>query len=638
MRCLSPTKQKFKDIKMYGFDIETCNKNKDFLMASVVDNHNEWVFYDKQELIDFFKTKKFWNSYVIATNLQFDFFGTFFGSKEAREFKLLFRGSELLYSLSYIKDKKFRYKPYKSRKICFIDTMNYVRMSVDNLGKIIGVKKLKDDVKSFIGERPQTQEQWEILKRYNVRDSQISLRIMEFLYDSFIKLGANCETTIAKTSLSLFKNKYLKTKYYGHNDDILLSIFKGYYGGDTQAYVRGKIENSWYYDFNSLYPSVMLNEYPNPNSLNTNHRNTIEYIQNFEGMADVEVSCPYMDYPLLPSRINQKLIFGYGTFRGYYTNLELRKAIELGYVIKKVYHNIYYKQNCRPFYNFVMDLYDKRKQYKEQGNKMEKVVKLLMNSLYGKFGQKFIDRDNWEYNNYTLEELHKLDYFETFGDFIRVKKAYSRPGNFCIPIWAAYTTAYGRLKLHQIKIMCDPQYNDTDSVFTRKKFAHSNELGKLGLECQIKSGVIVKSKFYYIDTGEYKKVVIKGLGGRLNYDQFIDILENGLFRYEKFMKLKESMRRNFTPNEIVDVKKMLDMEDDKRKWDNLFNPDELQFSKPLLIEDGMTELMIERDRIKAEQDYQRRMEKDLLNDKSDFFDSMGDDISKQEFFERETEQ
>ncbi len=44
---------------------------------------------------------------------------------------------------------------------------------------------------------------------YNLKDSEISYKFMRFLFDSFEELGASPKMTIASTSMSLFKNKFL---------------------------------------------------------------------------------------------------------------------------------------------------------------------------------------------------------------------------------------------------------------------------------------------------------------------------------------------------------------------------------------------------------------------------------------------
>lgn len=157
-----PTRQLNFTKKVYGFDIETCNKNKSFLCASVYLNDNKkWIFYNKKDLINFFKTKRFCNSYVVATNLGFDFNGTFFNSEEIKDFFVLYRGSDLIIARTFIKGTKFhKINPNKkANSLTFIDTMNYAKLSVDKLGKILKLPKLKKP--SFLGKYPKNKAEWE---------------------------------------------------------------------------------------------------------------------------------------------------------------------------------------------------------------------------------------------------------------------------------------------------------------------------------------------------------------------------------------------------------------------------------------------------------------------------------------------
>jgi len=586
---LKPTKQRIFKGDIFGFDIETANDNKDFVCASIWHENPKFCksFLDKKELINYFKLKRFKGSYVAATNLAFDFFGTFFGEEEVKNFKTLFRGSGLLFAKTFIENQKFclhRKKKKKNPSLTFIDTGNFASLSVADLGNLIGVKKL--DSPSFIGEWPKNRSQWREMVKYNMRDSEVSARALRFLFDSFQELGATPKLTIASTSMSLFKNKYLKKTFYRHPESILLELFEAYYGGRTEAFKRGPIKNYNYYDVNSLYPDVMRNEFPDPNSLRFNRKNDVRYIESFEGVADVTIHCPDMEYPLLPYRTNDKiskLIFPTGTFRGKYSFVELRKALQLGYVIKEIHKNIYYTKKCRPFYDYVNDLYNKRLEYKKQKSPMQYVTKILMNSLYGKFGQKFMDKDNWEPFNHTPEDLAKLKDFRVYGDYIYYKKKISAAA-FCIPIWALYVTSYARNKLHDYITRCDPAYVDTDSLLTQKNFFTTNELGGLKLEHDVKTGFVIKPKFYALITQDNKKMVkAKGIGFKLCMADFHKILECKSVTYKKFVKFKEAIRRGFIPNEIIDITKELDLNDNKRVWSRPLSFDTLEGSKPINI-------------------------------------------------------
>jgi len=580
LKILKATRQKEFKKKIFGFDVETYSVKNHFYCASIYGDEYQKTYMDKDEMIeDLKKNRIFRDSWICATNLGFDFFELFSGKEELKKAKFVWRGSDLICAKMRINN---------GQNVTFIDTMNYAKMSVEKLGNIIDVKKLKKP--ACLGKRPKTKEEYDELIRYNMRDSEVSQKFIRFLYDAFYGLGATPKMTIASTAMSLYKNRYLIDDYFVHPDDILIEQFKGYYGGRVEAFKRGHIEDCIYYDFNSLYPSVMRNEYPDPNSLRRCRENDIVKIESYEGMSDVEVSAPDIKIPLLPFRdeVNHKLIFPAGNFRSWQTHAELREAVKLGYTIKKVYKTYYYKKECRPFASYVEDMYKLRQRYKKEGNNMELVVKLLMNSLYGKFGQKFMGKDDWQPIPETLEELNKYANFERIGDYIRIKKDYQPPSCFCFPIWAIYTTSYGRLKLYDTLSYTDPFYCDTDSIITQKRLPDSSELGKLKVELYIKDGIIVKPKFYCLNGIEEDYVKAKGVGVKMSSEMFKRFMTDPSITYKKFMRFKESTRRGFKVNEIVDMTKNMSLEDNKRIWQRPFDHKELQYSIPQFLTDGIS--------------------------------------------------
>jgi len=586
-RLLKKTKQRPFNTNIYGFDLETHGQKNEFYCGSVYkDDEHKWTFFKKQDLINFFKSKNCRDSVIFATNLGFDFFGTFKDTPEMKNFNILFRGSHLINARSRIVNSEFvavTPEGVKSRSIKFVDTMNYAPMSVQKLGKLIGIDKITKP--SFLGRLPQNDLEVVEMVEYNMKDAEISKKSGEFLMKAFYDLGATPKDTIASTSMSLFKNKYLDRSYIRNETGDLLDIFKAYYGGRTEVFKRGLIKDYFYYDFNSLYPSVMLNEFPDPNSIRVTYFNDVKHINFYEGVSHVDIFCPYMDIPLLPFRSDdKKLTFPTGDFSGWYSHVELRKAIDLGYVIKKVHKSIYFKEKCKPFVDYVTDLYTLRLKYKSEGSSMELACKLLMNSLYGKFGQKFTDIEDWKhFDNLSQEQIEKFDSIERIENFARLKKDMQEPSSFCINIWAVYVSAYGRLKLYDVLKKCDPVYCDTDSIVTKEKIPVSDVLGDLKLEYIINEGVIVKPKMYMIN-GLAKLKGVRGfrIDSRLTGDDFVKVLGDGSVTYQKFIKFKESLRRGLCVNELVEVTKKINLEDSKRDWYGaVFNPEELQVSRPL---------------------------------------------------------
>lgn len=638
MYVLKPSRQKHNHKVIVGFDIETYGQKNEFLLCSFWKSDNDFkVCYSKEEAFAYLLSGKLKDCIVVASNLSFDFFGLFHNSIYTRDFNMLFRGSDLICAKSYFYNGRLNKKSdgHKSL-IMFLDTMNYAKMSVENLGKIISVPKLHKPKR--LGKKPVNKSEWDYLVKYNINDSKISCLALRFLYDKFEDLGATAKLTLASTSMSLYKNKYLANIYFRHDELILIDLFEGYYGGRTEAFKRGKFKKHNYYDVNSLYPSVMLKKFPDPNSLRVSHYDENKFIQQYEGLSRVTVVSPdSMHYPLLPFRTKDKLIFPLGEFTSWQSHIELRKALELGYKIKKVFKSYYYLKNCEPFKGFINDMYGLRSSYKVDKNPAEMVVKILMNSLYGKFGQKFLNKENLIPNNLSAEELHKLKSFEILGDegeYLRIKQD-RIPSAFCIPIWALYVTAYGRLRLYDLIVESNAIYCDTDSIITEKVMPCSDKLGDLKLEMFIDKGFIVKPKFYAVRSNGKDYIKIKGVGTKITWTQFRDLFVDNKITYTKFMKIRESLRRGFIPNEIKEVYKQLSLEDEKRVWDGKFDSNRLQDSVPLNIN---TYQLSEKEMIKSELLAKKKYDKKIKEQaKSDLFDkfSKGKDISDKEFIENE---
>jgi hypothetical protein len=371
---------------------------------------------------------------------------------------------------------------------------------------------------------------------------------------------------------------------------------------------------------NSLYPSVMIKEYPNPNSLRHCYKNSLEKINKYHGISDITFDCPYMKYPLLPVRTKDKLLFCVGkNIRGFYTHIEIRKAIELGYKIKKVHETYYFKETIYPFVDYVNDLYAKRMEYKKQKSPMEDITKLMLNSLYGKFCQKFLDKENIV-SSIIFDDTNKnIKSFEPYNDnnFVRVVED-REPSNFCMVMWGSMVTAYARLEIYKYLSEHNPTYCDTDSIITRHTIPTSEKLGDMKLEMEIKSGIIVKPKFYAIInksskpmfckkcgclmelfdenynifrcvacniTSNRNKIKIKGIGIKMQMPIFLQTVfsDEHKISYEKIAKFKESLRRKLCINEVIPITKVLNLRDNKRVWDKIINYSMLNDSEPMDI-------------------------------------------------------
>lgn len=153
-----------------------------------------------------------------------------------------------------------------------------------------------------------------------------------------------------------------------------------------------------------------------------------------------------------------------------------------------------------------------------------------------------------------------------------------------MPIWSCYVTAYARILIHKYIEKLQPVYVDTDSCITKIKIDDSKKLGEMKLEEYINTGMIIKPKMYFNN----EKVKIKGVRIPKEERKLLrlknNIINNKPVKYEKFIRMKEGVKRNIKINRIVVIEKHINLEDDKRNWNGKnFNPNELQESEPLCI-------------------------------------------------------
>lgn len=576
-----------------GFDIETRGKTNEFLMGSIVhdvSNHgglhdnkeNIEVFHDKNEMIERMTSKSFSRGFLwFATNLQFDLLGMFKKTKYLGNLKFIMRDSRMI-SAKYVNKE---HDKYKRSGIKFYDTLNHAKISVKQMGELLNFPKYEKP--NFLGQYPIDKEEWKILEDYNIRDSQITRRFAMFLQDNYNRIGCNLKCTLPSSSMDLYRRKYMNNTIYQPKLAYIKYMMMGYYGGRTEAIKRGRIEDCYLYDINSLYPTAMsIYEFPNPNKCyyKKYESNDLFQIMNYEGVANIEMIAPDTNLPYLPVRYNNKLVFPQGIIKGHYTFFEIREALKMGYELIKIYDCIYYPEKHKPFKDFVHDNYSNRLKCKIDKSPIELVYKILLNSLYGKFAQKINSEPEilhesaltgnefmnlWQNPNIELQIIN---------DYLYIKK--KEPGKiaeYINPIYSIYVTAYARHILYK-SLPSDVYYMDTDSCITKEKISTGTMLGEWKQEADIEEGIIVKPKMYYYND----KVKVKGCG-RMNVQEFKHLLKTNQYSFNRITKFKESVRRNIEFNTNLEVTKNLSLEDNKRQWEKAFNENEMQESTPLIL-------------------------------------------------------
>jgi len=418
---------------------------------------------------------------------------------------------------------------YKGKVIEFRDSFAILPVSLKNLTIDYNVehKKLQMDYNLGIND-----------KRFIEYFKNDLMGLYEVLEQSKELLNSY---TIASATMNNYLKNFYKKKVSNYSFKVDELFRNGYYGGRVEIFkMRG--ENLHYYDVNSLYPSVMYDfEYPLIENNNIEYVN--EFIPDALGYYYIRVKVPETEYiPLLPYRDKEgKLLFPQGTWQGWYYSPEVSKAIELGYDVK-VIKGYVFKRTDYIFREFV-DYYYNIKKNSSGAKKF--IAKLMLNSLYGKFGQ------HRELDTFEVSEDSPYMYLP-YLNLVRVKTlSYAKYIHSEI---AGLITSYARLRLYSLFERAGKEniyYCDTDSVITSKELNTSDKLGDIKNEDNIKSFIAINPKVYAYITTDNSKIVIKAKGldaKALKYQDFENALYKGdfsafIYQFERLATFKEVKTR-----------------------------------------------------------------------------------------------
>ncbi len=442
-------------------------------------------------------------------------------------------------------------------KIEFRDSLLYLPISLEELSNIFcfNYKKLNfnhsnSNIKNYINNPDFKKE----LINYCLTDALVLQEGFEnFLKHIRIKLDIEPLKSLSLPGISL---RYYRSKFYDdknlpierldENKDSF--IRKGYRGGIVELF-KPHLLNGYHYDVNSLYPFIMKS-YPMPIDIGE-WTDKID-IENFFGFIKVEVTSPEnIRIPFLSYYDEQMgLISPIGTWTEVYFSEEIKYALTLGYKFKYI-HGISYKKSIL-FDKFIDSLYTLRLNYPKQ-NPLNFIAKLLMNSLYGRFGMrnemlksKIID--NKEITKYisiydvssittfthkslvsfnenpVLNKLNKLLELNMINieDYYKLSKKPSSLNESSAVQIAAAITAYSRIYIDRFKrdTHLDVYYSDTDSIFCKNPLPISSisdtELGKFKLESKVKEGLFLSPKVYMVKKSDNTiDIKFKGLNKEL---------------------------------------------------------------------------------------------------------------------------
>lgn len=524
-------KQK-KPVKILTLDTETYNGLLGGLKRLAVYDgirvRYGYTFYDAEEILLQYSSAGF-KVVCYCHNLEFD----------GRKLPELFEKNRIVWEKCFIING--RLARITTKNYCIQDSFKLMPKSLKSLSEDFEVEHGKLDLWEKVQEvyPNQYNDIVDFLDRCNLEDKLFLeylgydvISLYEVIYKMIGLTGLTEEVfveriTTASLSRYIFKNGYKghEFKYnsenaqsdyqklctYNYNKDLDTEEFlrASYCGGRVEVFKPKLLVKGFHYDVNSLYPYVMLGNYPiGKPEFYSNKKVAEEYFNRWLsdkigiGFLSCTVFIPLQNIPPLPAKMG-KLCFPCGVVYGTWNFEELEFAIkECGVEILE-YHEVCYYPNTFPiFYDFVQTFSKIKEQASiDKNESLRSLAKLILNVGYGYTGMRRDDKTSlipWnkrdKYNNimFADEELGFCEIPALIkADYIQVAVA-------------STVTCRARLVLLKGLRLADSvgnaYYCDTDSIVCDKplpdSMVHDTHLGKFKLEGEPIKGLFLRPKVY----------------------------------------------------------------------------------------------------------------------------------------------
>lgn len=418
--------------------------------------------------------------------------------------------------------------------IQFCDSLYLLRSSLAELSKVFLGEQGKIKLDKLPHEIWQTDR--DLYFEYLRKDCESLLFVLEHSLAALRKIAPikNLGATIGSTAMTVFRTGFLKTPIATPNGKAEKEFLReGYRGGRVEVFQYGHFDNMVVYDINSLYPSAMISsEMP----ISDRMIDTSVYREKMLGIYELDFQQTRTDLPPL------FLVDGDGTYegRGVYFTPEIQQFLRLGLGKIKFRTGYAFVDSGKPFDDYVAALYKWR--LTDRKGPVGLLCKYLLNSLYGKFGQKSV--------------RESLEIYDNSEDQIAAWKKHREKGKKINPVSddlsivaieescdvafehvgiAGMITSQARSMLYTYVMEAGAKnvtYVDTDSIHCigpcLDKFV-SESLGSLKIEAN-GQGVYAGKKLYSIrESNGATKVRAKGvsIGGRngcsFNFDDMVRV-------------------------------------------------------------------------------------------------------------------
>lgn len=449
---------------------------------------------------------------VVAYNMGFDF--------------RILSGFKVLMGLGYKPQKLFLSSTCVilhflrgKHRITILDMMNYLEGTLESWGDLLGIAKIEVDFASVSDDK--------LLKHCNA-DVDILREVWRRWRDfvSVNDLGHFCPTRAAQ-ALTAFRHRFMPKPMLIHASKEATEIERAsYFGGRTECFHVGKLPGPPFFklDVNSMYPAIMRKVAV-----------PIKFLRIVEGIGlsrlyrGVRRCCLVAEVfvktrtPCYPYRSKVGMMFPVGEFWTTLATPELAFALAHKHV--KAVGRVCVYDSAVMFRRYVDTLYKIRRGYRSKGDDVfQEMVKYLLNSLYGKFGQR---NEVWRYDGHNSSNadgairVFDLDTGEWVRQYTICGRTWSQIGKqeayHSFPAVSSHITSAARMLLWRLICMAGRKnvfYCDTDSLIVNragrqrlKPYLDDTALGRLKLEYKTDKVTIHSPKDY--QTG--RETHIKGV-------------------------------------------------------------------------------------------------------------------------------
>ena len=391
-----------------------------------------------------------------------------------------------------------------------VDSLNWFRVPLALLGEHVGLEKLT---------MPPFDADTGTWIKYCRRDVEIlTLAIINYVTWCIDNEMGTFRWTAASQSMSAFRHARMTSEIQIHKHDGVKKLERAsYFGGRTECFRLGKLPGKVYLlDVNSLFPSVMKNElfpcqlkaWGEPECWSQ----TQPAIDLSQSVCEVRIDAKSGCYPV---QQEDTTLYAKGKFDCVLCGPELLMAARCGDVKLWGCWATYKMDDI--FSTFVDQFWEMRLEYRRQGIPLyEHYAKVILNSLYGKFGQLAPEWQDvpdvaapepWISWPEIYSDGRPAEMYRSAGYRVQKKVEREELSKTFVAI-SSFTACYARHRMDQLRLTAgvdNVYYQAVDSLvvtqagFDRLDFAgevNPDQLGRLKIE-QVGDGCTIEGCHRY---------------------------------------------------------------------------------------------------------------------------------------------